>query len=477
MGNTQPGSAMRLSFLASLVCLCLTPVGVFAYAETFYVCQGGDGSAPKDGTAAHAWSADDVANAAHWSSAVDTVDGKLGPGDRLFFMSNGGTITRSSGAQVILINASGTSGNPITLEGDGSALIDGQGVMNALSGTNKDYITLKNLKMAHGYNALVGAYACNYWTIDTCTLSYCTPTTRDTGTLLSFCGNGWWIKNSSFMHTTQQHLIYMYSQTGPYGSCDNLIEHNYFADAGEDGIHINGVDTQFTGNVIRYNFFYNNGWSDIEISTGDGTEVYENIFVHDQSGKFMAMVLGDDSIGTAHVKSTKVWNNLFYGYFEAMIYMANYHTTGSPCITELYNNIFFLTGPASSARYFIDFEVSNAAIGASDYNVYWTTYGSTNLFKLYSGATPGSLAAWQTAMSGLDMHSLQADPLLVGPSVGDYHLQSMSPCRGAGKDVSLANDYDGVSIPQGVAPDIGPFEYSSSNRGASRAAPTGLRKQ
>ena len=372
----------------------------------------------------------------NWSSAVDTVDGKLGPGDRLYFMSNGGTITRSSGGQVILVNASGTSGHPITFEGDGSATIDGQGVRNALSGVQRTTSPSRTLRWPMGTTPSLGAYACNYWTIDTCSLSYCTPTTTYTGTLLLFCGNGWWIKNSSFMHTTQQHLIYMYSQTGAYGSCDNLIEHNYFSDAGENGVQLNGKDTQFTGDVIRYNFFQDNGWGDIHICTGDGVKVYGNIFVHTLPASTTGLCW-ETIPSTAHVINTNIYNNTFYGLFDAAILLNNIHTTGIPSIAELYNNIFFLTGPAGSTRYFIDFEASNAAIGASDYNVYWTTYGSTNWFKLYSGAAPGSLTAWQTAMPGFDMHSLQADPLLVHPSVWNYHLQSMSPCRGAGKDMSL----------------------------------------
>jgi hypothetical protein len=53
-----------------------------------------------------------------------------------------------------------------------------------------------------------------------------------------------------------------------------------------------------------------------------------------------------------------------------------------------------------------------------------------------------------------------ADPMLVDPQHGDYHLKAGSPAIDAA-DTSIPDDhdYDGVARPQGVANDIGAFEY------------------
>lgn len=51
------------------------------------------------------------------------------------------------------------------------------------------------------------------------------------------------------------------------------------------------------------------------------------------------------------------------------------------------------------------------------------------------------------------------DPLWVNPGANDFHLQAGSPCRDAGIDVALTEDYDGVSVPQETNPAIGAYEY------------------
>lgn len=95
--------------------------GAQSYTETFYLCATGDGSAPEDGTCAHAFDAADFNTAGNWDTD-DANDGKLGPNDRLVVLDDGG-VYRS----IFTVQQGGLSGKPIVIQGEanGTATIDG----------------------------------------------------------------------------------------------------------------------------------------------------------------------------------------------------------------------------------------------------------------------------------------------------------------------------------------------------------------
>jgi uncharacterized repeat protein (TIGR01451 family) len=79
-----------------------------------------------------------------------------------------------------------------------------------------------------------------------------------------------------------------------------------------------------------------------------------------------------------------------------------------------------------------------------DYNDVWNNTGGD-----YLGVAPG-------------VHDISADPLLVDPAHGDFHLAPGSPCIDAGDPVNYPpTDFEGDPRPQGLAPDIGADEYRS----------------
>ncbi|MBI2450955.1 MAG: hypothetical protein HYV52_01285 [Parcubacteria group bacterium] len=109
-------------------------------------------------------------------------------------------------------------------------------------------------------------------------------------------------------------------------------------------------------------------------------------------------------------------------------------------------------------------------------------------FKTIWGAnTYTSLATFQSATSK-GANSLNADPLFVNSSANDFHLQSGSSAVNAGLvssvyqtfqniyGLSIAVDFDKVTRPQGLAWDIGAYEYVSGAQQDTTppAAPTGL---
>ena len=67
-----------------------------------------------------------------------------------------------------------------------------------------------------------------------------------------------------------------------------------------------------------------------------------------------------------------------------------------------------------------------------------------------------TFVAYQQAAG--EAHSLYADPRLAGAA--DAHLRPGSPAIDAGVTLSkVSADFDGVTRPQGVACDIGAYEY------------------
>jgi hypothetical protein len=77
-----------------------------------------------------------------------------------------------------------------------------------------------------------------------------------------------------------------------------------------------------------------------------------------------------------------------------------------------------------------------------DYNDVWNNTGGD-----YFDVTPGP-------------HDISADPLLVDPTNGDYHLAPGSPCIDAGDPLNYPpTDFEGDPRPNGVAPDIGVDEF------------------
>jgi len=89
--------------------------------------------------------------------------------------------------------------------------------------------------------------------------------------------------------------------------------------------------------------------------------------------------------------------------------------------------------------------IYNKFMGGSltiDYNDVWN-----NADGDYSGDTPG-------------VHDISADPLLVDPTHGDFHLAPGSPCIDAGDPFLYpSTDFEGDPRPMGRAPDIGADEF------------------
>ena len=147
------------------------------------------------------------------------------------------------------------------------------------------------------------------------------------------------------------------------------------------------------------------------------------------------------AVSGAVVNRLKILNNTFYT--NTYIASAGVHLASSGVRyndTEVRNNIFYKN--YNSIRF------ENDTVAGLDI--------SNNLFYLHTNATSYvSVIASDTTTT----NNIEADPLFVSSS--DFHLQSASPCRDAGIDVSSITggmDFHGAAK-YGAAYDIGAFEY------------------
>ena len=97
-------------FILSIIVL-IFPFNAFAYTETFYVCEGGDGTLPETNTCATAYDLDDLNTSGNWD-VDDSDDGKIGPNDCVEIMDDGGDYNEGR----IIIQQPGLSGKHITIK-------------------------------------------------------------------------------------------------------------------------------------------------------------------------------------------------------------------------------------------------------------------------------------------------------------------------------------------------------------------------
>jgi hypothetical protein len=127
--------------------------------------------------------------------------------------------------------------------------------------------------------------------------------------------------------------------------------------------------------------------------------------------------------------------------------------------TEIKNNIFF---DQSEYLVIILGDTTNAVV---DYNLAYNSDGSEPHCVKWGD--------FDTCQPASEHELWSVDPQFLDPANGDYHLRPTSLAVDAGVDLGLSvpNDLDGISRPQGTGYDMGAYEY---NPAGSAGVPAGL---
>jgi len=118
------------------------------------------------------------------------------------------------------------------------------------------------------------------------------------------------------------------------------------------------------------------------------------------------------------------------------------------------NNIFFEA--ATNAFYAPTWSPEEVAALRIDHNCWYQRDGAMVLLK-DTAYEMSRFAAYQEQWNK-EPNSIVAEPSFVDAAAIDFRLAAGSPCVDAGVNVERETDFDGVSVPQGAAPDIGAYE-------------------
>jgi hypothetical protein len=421
------------------------------YGTTYYV-DATNGNDSNNGTS----------QATAWKTISKVNSSGFIPGDNILFKRGEIWIEQ------LIIPSSGNSTDSITFGAYGSG---DKPLIRGIYASSKSYITIEHIKVKDYPDAEGGITIIdnsNYVTIDNCVIE-----NNSRNGIAFWCpnyGNGIVISN-------------------------NIIQNNGSHDSWNSGIFVKGTSGSISGNTIYHNgygdsqfgyshgIYIDQGATDIEIyenivhgnNKGHGiqiksnADVYRNlVYDNHHAGVYFGENSNDDIIGN-------IYSNILYGNMQGILEMMK---DGGDIRLNIYNNSLYHNGDGSGWSAGILIEDSITSFIARNNIIYPTNDGDTYDIVSQSNAeidyncvyrsNPGnfisyggssrSLSYWQNTL-GFDVHGINDDPEYNDPGNRDFTLQKTSPCIDTGTDVGLTQDFEGNSVPQGSAPDIGAYEY------------------
>lgn len=277
----------------------------------------------------------------------------------------------------------------------------------------------------------------------------------------SGAGNGNIIKNCT--------LYSNYEDGIDIKSGSQTIEYNYIHDNADYGINVH--ITAGTATVTGNNVVDNGGYANLACYTSGKVISYgnyygytaqpslttANVYVGSSGGAdstFHYDIFDGSDTYVLHLLSAgiELYNCNFYNQWDGGSYLVRLDTGANN--TDIKNCIFNATGVWV---FFINTGITGTV---SDYNQFYRSDQSTSWINITgTDYDQSDIPAVVYAAKGIEQNSKAGNPLWTNPGSDDFTLQSGSPCRNSGTDVSLTIDYYGVSVPQETNPAIGAAEY------------------
>jgi parallel beta-helix repeat protein len=392
-------------------------------------------------------------------------------------------------AEQLTTPSSGSAGLPITFGAYGNGndpIIDGEDTRdNCINSNGKDYVTIDGIDLTQAGNVNQGVVfilsGSNNFTVQYCSihdgLGYGVIFNWDAGASNIVDGNAIYnnAKNgiSSYIHSasTLGNETYIKNNTVYNNLRDGIhirahywiVENNEVYDNGSlagtyVGIHCYSESAENSGdnNIIRYNLVYNqvgggNDGSGIGIDQYcDNNQVYFNIIYGCDGPGIYAY----DSDGISILNNT-CYNNLADsgGQHTDLAEILLISSVSDRCTNIVLKNNIAQAARANVYAIKVDNETYDNTLTITN-NCWYALATNWYFWNATGGAT---LATWN-ALTGVGT-DINSDPLFVSTATPDFHLQSSSPCRNAGVNVGLMEDYEGSFVE--APPEIGVYEYES----------------
>jgi uncharacterized protein (TIGR02145 family) len=232
------------------------------------------------------------------------------------------------------------------------------------------------------------------------------------------------------------------------------FHHNTCGPTSQLATHMSGFEFELGSSdvIVRNNYFRNLNYAIYGTLDARGTALFDNINIYNNIFDGIGTT-GDTEPGTAMqigsgvgntASNINIWNNTIYGRYAQAEWGIILPAGGTANNISIKNNI--IMGFSASPIY-------------CDYNAAGTidvlAISNNNLYSNGNSNNPDfqSITPTNYTNSG----NITTDPLFVDASIGNFHLQSNSPCINAGINVGLTTDYTGNIIVE--LPDIGAYEY------------------
>lgn len=238
-------------------------------------------------------------------------------------------------------------------------------------------------------------------------------------------------------------------------------------DAGWNTIVPNSTHSTTSGGCRAMQFYSTGGSDQFDL------HVHDNL-IHDAICDGINFATVNPDLGTV-----EAYNNVVYhvgtgpqpGDGAANYACVNAASSSGPAnAVQIYNNTMYDCGGQKTVD---SGGLSLSTKTVMTNNIVYQVSGETLLTQVGGTNLSGSNNLWFGAgnVPSQTTGNLTTDPLLLNPSIADFHLQATSPAIDAGKLLSLSTDFDGIKRPQGAGIDIGAYEYFTGGTTVQRPNP------